>query len=143
MMGAMAIEGMAVRRAVRVRKEDVKIERVVPQDGLSICLDFWSTWMGQSDSDSGIQGQRTLRGDGDGYGNEDTSRMRHANEIAEATDAMIDGLSMVHRWAIYKSRGLATAWRFPNADYMHTAQAAQAALIVKLKINVATGRYFQ
>lgn len=125
----------------RVRKTDIAfIERRT--DGLDICLDCWTTWMGRNDTDLGAQSQKTLRGDGDGYGNTDTSQMRRDNEIAQATDAMIHSLTAAHRWAIHRKSGLATAWRFPNLDYMTVAIEACCELEKKLKGNVATRMVF-
>jgi hypothetical protein len=111
-------------------------------DGLDICLDCWKEWMGRNDTDLGAQSQKTLRGDGDGYGNTDTSQMRRDNEIAQATDAMIHSLSSVHRWAIHRKAGLATAWRFPNLDYLTVAIEACEVLEKKLRGNNATRMVF-
>lgn len=125
----------------RVRREDNPIvERRT--DGLDVCLDCWTTWMGRNDTDLGAQGQKTLRGEGDGYGSPDTAQMRRDNEIALATDAMIYSLSTAHRWAIHRKSGLATAWRFPQLDYMTVAIEACEALDKKLRANVATRMLF-
>lgn len=123
---------------LRVKKSDAKVDTFVKPDGVAVCLDYWSTWMGQSDTDLGIKGQASLRGDGDGYGNEDTSNQRLANEIAEATNAMIGGLRTHHRWAIYRACGLATMWKYPNMDLAHAAEDAKKELEIKLRNNVAT-----
>jgi len=63
-------------------------------------------------------------------------------KIGEAVGAMVDSLVMLHRWAIYKSQGIATAWRFPNADFGATLAAARDELEQKLRKNVATRLYF-
>lgn len=126
-------------RRVR-RDENVMVERRT--DGLDVCLDCWTTWMGRNDTDLGAKGQKSLKGDGDGYGNTDTSQMRRDNEIAQATDAMIYSLSTAHRWAIHRKAGLATAWRFPQLDYMTVAIDACCELEKKLRGNVATRMLF-
>ena len=121
----------------RVRKEDAPFtER--RKDGMDICLDCWTTWMGRYDTDLGAHSQKLLRGESDGYDGNDTSQMRRDNEIAMATDAMISGLPVAQRWAIARKCGIATAWRFPNLDYMTIAIEACQALEAKLKANTAT-----
>jgi hypothetical protein len=63
-------------------------------------------------------------------------------KMGETVNAMVDSLPMLHRWAIYKSQGIATAWRFPNADYGNTLTAAREALEEKLRKNIATRIHF-
>lgn len=126
----------------RVLKSDVQIDTWVKPDGLDLCLECWKTWMGRSDTDLGAQTQKTLRGEGDGYGSPDTGASRRDNEIAEATDAMIGSLKAAHRWAIYRRTGISTMWRFPLLDYMETAKQADLHLIAMLKNNVATRLLF-
>jgi len=126
----------------RVRKEEARTETWVKPDGLDLCLQLWKAWMGKADTDLGHQGQKSLRGDGDGYGNVDTSQSRRDNEIAEATDAMINSLRACDRWAIYRACSLSTIWNFPMLDYVETAQSAKAALEMKLRKNVATSTLF-
>lgn len=126
----------------RVRKEEVQPDRWVKPDALQVCLEHWSAWMGQSDRDLGMQQQNSLRGDGDGYGNEDTSQARRENEIAEATDAMIASLRHHHRWAIFRRCGLSTVWNFPRMDLLQAILEAEEELTKKLKINVATRTLF-
>lgn len=127
--------------ARRVRHQAAPIA-TPKRDGLDVCLDCWRTWMGRNDTDLGAQTQKTLRGDGDGYGSPDTSQMRRDNEIAEATEAMISSLRTSHRWAIYRKCGIATAWRFPQLDFMSEALDACEDLEKKLRANVATRMEF-
>ena len=127
---------------IRVRACDVRVDTWVKPDGLEICLDLWVRFMQKSDTDLGVQGQKSLRGEGDGYGNEDTGQARRDNEIGEATDAMIHSLRVHHQWAIRKIKGLASTWRFPQLDYMTTAIDAKEELEKKLRINVATRTLF-
>lgn len=125
-----------------------RVERAVPvtpwtePDGLDICLDRWQAWMHRSDTDLGTQTMKTLRGEGDGYGNDETADARRNNEIAEATDAMIHSLSLSHRWAIRRKCGITTQWKFPQLDFMVEAIDACAELEKKLRNNVATRLLF-
>lgn len=126
----------------RVKKEDVKVDNWVAPEGLDHCLELWKAWMGKVDTDLGHQGQKSLHGDGDGYGSPDTSQARRDNEIAEATDAMINSLKACDRWAIYCLCSVTTVWRFPLLDFMATAERARLALEEKLRKNVATRTLF-
>lgn len=111
-------------------------------DPLDVCLECWKVWMGRHDGDLGVQGQKSLRGDGDGLGNTDTLGTRRDNEIAEATDAMIDSLRACDRWAIYQISGFRSVWNFPLLDYMTAAQGALQKLEEKLRENIATRSLF-
>lgn len=126
----------------RVRKEDVIVNTYVRPDGLDLCLELWKDYMRRDDTDLGVQGQKSLRGEGDGYGNDDTSQSRRDNEIAEATDAMINSLRACDRWAIYRLCSITTVWNFPNLNYIDAAQGAKLALEEKLRKNVATRTLF-
>lgn len=123
-----------------VKREDIKQDAWIKPDGLDYCLDVWKDWMGRADTDLGIKGQVSMRADGGG--NNDTAIMRRDNEIAEATDAMIDSLKMYHRAAIYRKCGISQVWAFPNANFIQQAEDARAALTEKLRTNVATRTLF-
>lgn len=112
------------------------------RDGLEVCLACWKEWMGKRDLDLSVQRQKTLQGDGDGYGSPDTSQARRDNEIAEATDAMFSSLKASHQWAIRRKCGIATVWRFPQLDYVAEALEACSELEKKLRNNVATRMEF-
>jgi hypothetical protein len=59
-------------------------------------------------------------------------------KMGEAVNAMVDSLTIQHRWAIYRSQGISTAWRFGNANYETVLLEARDALEEKLRKNVAT-----
>jgi hypothetical protein len=105
------------------------------RDGTEYCLDVWAAWMRKDDRDLGVQ---SMRGESEG----DAALARRDNEIAEATDAMMQSLVLRHRWAIWKKFGITTAWRFPNADLAETYVEAVAALEPLLRKNVATRMQF-
>lgn len=137
-------EAVKVSKLIRVRKSDAKIEFIRKPDGLEICLDCWTSWLcSDPDRDLGVKTMRLPTGDADGYGRT-THEAQHEREmqIGAATDAMIESLSFLHRWAIYKLNGVASVWGFPNADLLIVGPAAQAALIDKLRRNVATSILF-
>jgi hypothetical protein len=49
---------------------------------------------------------------------------------------------VLQRAAIYKSQGMATAWRFASSNYEAVLLAAREELEEKLKKNLATRIYF-
>lgn len=110
-------------------------------DAMTYCLECWKESMQKNDRDMGAKGMRLLSGDGDGYGNDNAQSRRDA-EIAEATGAMIDGLSTAHRWCIYRSCSISSVWRYPHLDYLATLQDARNALAAKLLGNTATRLLF-
>jgi len=63
-------------------------------------------------------------------------------KLGESVNAMVDSLTAQHRWAIYKSQGISTAWRFPNANYEAVLLDARDDLEKKLRKHVATRMYF-
>lgn len=127
----------------RVRKEEVQFERQNGPDPLDYCLECWKEWMDDDDRDLGAKTMGGLVGDSDGHGTDSIEDQRKRDhEIARATDAMIDSLSKLHVWAIYKSCSVGTPWRFPNADFATVVIEARDALVAKLKKNVCTGSRF-
>ena len=128
---------------IRVRKEHVKTDSWIEPDGLDICMACWQDYMRCDDRDLGTS-RVHLQG-----GAEDIERVACATDpyaeqrksdlkIGEATDAMIDSLSRLHIWAIYKAYGMGQVWSFPNADLLVTLEAAKAELEQKLLKNNAT-----
>lgn len=133
--------------ARRVRAAEVtRDESFVKPDGLDYCLDCWKRWMhGDADRDLGAKTMRGLVGDGDGYGSGQTvydAQQLADSKIAAATDAMIDSLSVLHRWAIYRTCSITSAWRFPNADLTSVGVEARAELEKKLRQNPCTAMQF-
>lgn len=111
---------------------------------LDKCLELWKAWMsGDADRDLGTKTMSGLVGDGDGHG-VDLYEAQQAsdNRIGAATDAMIESLSRLHFWAIYKSCSIATPWKFPNAEFLVVAVEAREELAKKLRNNVCTGILF-
>jgi hypothetical protein len=128
----------------RVLKSEVKRDTWAQPEPLDLCLDCWKNWLaGDSDKDLGVKSMRLLRGDGDGYGQTASeAQQQRDNEIGAATDAMIDSLSALHRWAIYSLCGIPTVWKYPNADLFLIGPEARESLAGKLKKNVCTSVLF-
>lgn len=133
----------AVTCAVR-SAQPLRVDPWTQPEPLDYCLECWKAWMaGDADKDLGAKTMRGLVGDEDGYGVDlYESQQSRDLRIAAATDAMIESLSRLHFWAIYKSCSIDTAWKFPNADLIETAIEARRQLVEKLKKNVCTGILF-
>lgn len=120
----------------RVRKEDARRDSWVQPDPLDVCLDCWRAWM-SGDPDKDLDA-KTMRLRAASRLDPEEQEQARNNQIGAATDAMIDGLTMLHRWAIYTMCGLATPWNYPNADLLVVGPAAREALTEKLKKNCGT-----
>lgn len=107
------------------------------RDGVEYCLDVWADWMRRDDRDLGMKGARS-----EGASDSEIAQMRRDNEIAEATDAMMQSLVWRHRVAIWKKFGLARVWIFPNADLAESFVEAVAVLEPLLRKNLATRNCF-
>jgi hypothetical protein len=127
----------------RVRKADVLVQSFVKADGLDTCLACWKAWMtGDQDKDLGMKTMRGLSGE-EGHALDIYEAQQDAdNRIGAATDAMINSLSRIHMWAIYRACSMASVWRFPNADLVAIAVEAKSELEMKLKLNSATSVLF-
>lgn len=101
----------------------------------------WVDYMRTDDRDLGSRGMKLAS---DAAADRDVHAEQYLADlrIGEAVNAMVDSLSIQHRWAIYKSQRLTAVWRFPNANYDDVLLAARDDLEDKLKKNVATRLYF-
>lgn len=61
---------------------------------------------------------------------------------AEAVDAMIDDLPRIQWWALRRAHGIASVWRFQEAQFPEALIEAEKRLTPKLLRNTATRRYF-
>ncbi len=128
----------------RVRKGEIQRKSQDNQDPFDYCICSWKEWMyGDADRDLGLKAMGGLISNADGYGTDPAEQdQARDTRIAIATDAMIDSLKLIHRWAIYESTGVATAWKFPNANLITTYEAARQELEGLLRKNVCTGVLF-
>lgn len=94
-----------------------------------IVMGIWARWMHLADHQhSEVEGNP-----------QDTKEFM---ALGEAVSAMVDDLPRVQWWAVLKSRGICTVWRFPNDSLMDALADAEEALMPKLVKHVATRRYF-
>jgi hypothetical protein len=125
----------------RVRKEDVVQPAFGRPDPYTMLLACWVDYMRVDDRDLGSRGMK-LASDAESDINVHEAQRAADLKIGEAVNAMVDSLSVQHRWAIYRSHRISAVWRFPNADYEAVLLEARDELEQKLKKNVATRLYF-
>lgn len=125
----------------RVRREDAVKRAFNKPDPYVLLLACWVDFMRSNDRDLGVGGMKLAS---DALAEVDVYDAQRAADlkIGEAVDAMVSSLPQLHRWAIYKGQGIATAWRFPNADFGATLTDAREELEAKLRKHVATQLYF-
>ena len=125
----------------RVRRADVAKPTFSKPDPYVMLIACWADYMRTDDRDLGTGGMK-LASDAEPDSNVHDSQRAADMKLGEAVNAMVDSLPALHRWAIYKSQGLSTAWRFPNADFGATLAAAREELEEKLQKNIATRIHF-
>jgi hypothetical protein len=133
------------KNAKRVKKDEKRQESFARrEDGLEFCLDCWKRLMhGDSDRDLGVKTMRGLMGLKDAYGiSSDEAQQTNDVKVGEATNAMINSLSTLHRWAISRSCSISTVWKFDKVDLLLTIEDAQDELEKKLQKNICTAIYF-
>lgn len=135
-------------KAVRTRRETWQSPQSTKAEPYAFCMACWVDFMTVDDRDSGASRMNLHsrdeedKEDGD-YRSDPYSEQRKADlKTGEAVNAMVESLTIEHRWAIHKSQGMTTQWRFPNADYMQVLLRAQQELERKLRNNFTTGIYF-
>jgi hypothetical protein len=104
-------------------------------------LACWVDFMRADDRDLGVGGMKLASDAALDINVHDAQRAADL-KMGEAVNAMVHSLPALHRWAIYKSQGIATVWRFPNADFGATLTTAREELEEKLRKHVATQLYF-
>jgi hypothetical protein len=127
-----------LRRAPREKSANHSFGQPDTYGTLMAC---WVAYMRTDDRNLSTQGMRLA---GDSATERDVHEEQHLADIkmGEAVNAMVDSLTVQHRWAIYRSQRISTAWRFANANYEDVLLAARDELEHKLKKNVATRLYF-
>jgi hypothetical protein len=101
----------------------------------------WVDYMQVDDRDLGSRGMKLV---GESKRDIDVHEAQRLDDIriGEAVNAMVDSLTALQRWAIYKSQRMASVWRFNNANYETALTNARDALEEKLRKNIATRIYF-
>ena len=125
----------------RVRKAEVAQHSFNGPDPYLLLMACWSDYMRTDDRDLGAGGMKLA---GDGVAQKDVHEQQRAADlkIGEAVNAMVDSLTVQHRWAIYRSQQLWTVWRFQNANYESVLLEARDALEQKLRKNATTRLYY-
>lgn len=125
----------------RVRRSEISKPAFNRPDPYAMCMACWIDFMRTDDRDlraGTMKLASDAAADRDVY---DEQRLADL-KIGAAVNAMVDSLMLQHRWAIYKSQGIASVWRFPNANYEEVLLEARSELEKKLQKNVATRLFF-
>lgn len=141
-MSTIAIPGIfATSNLRRVRREEVAKPAFRKPDPYAQLMAYWVDYMRVDDRDLGAGGMK-LKGDFDEH--QDVYEAQRAADLrmGEAVNAMVDSLTVLQRAAVYKSQGLATAWRFASSNYEAVLLQAREDLEEKLRKHVATRLYF-
>jgi hypothetical protein len=125
----------------RVRKSEVQASTIRAVDPYAVLMACWVDFMNVDDRDLGSRGMR-LKGDCEDDRTVNDHQRLADIKTGESVNAMVDSLTTIHRWAIYKSQGIASAWRFQNADYETVLLEARDDLEKKLRTHIATRLYF-
>ena len=125
----------------RVRKAEVVQSTVNKPDPYAMLMACWADYMRVPNLDLGGRGMK-LVGDAPPDANVHEAQYIADLKLGECVNAMVDSLPMRERWAIYKSQGIASAWRYPNANYESVLLEARDELEKKLRNNVATRLYW-
>ncbi len=95
----------------------------------AMVMSIWTRWMNLHD-------HQTSSGDAPSQDTKDFMR------TGEAINTMVDDLPRLNWWAVRKSRGICTAWRFPGRSYEGALMEAEEILTSKMKKHIAVRRYF-
>lgn len=141
-MNAVVMPGIFAAQGVRrVRRDEAAKPAFSEPDPYALLMDCWVAYMRVDDRDLGSRCMK-LVGEGDPeYSVHEAQRLADI-KLGEAVNAMVDSLTVQHRWAIYRSQRISAIWRFPNADYATVLLEARDELESKLRKNVATRLYW-
>lgn len=141
-MSTIAIPGIfATSNLRRVRREEVAKPAFQKPDPYGLLMAFWVDYMRVDDRDIGIGGMK-LATDAEPDVNVHDAQRAADLKMGEAVNAMVDSLTVLQRAAVYKSQGMATAWRFASSNYEAVLLQAREDLEEKLRKHVATRLYF-
>lgn len=141
MTAALAINPSNAPTLRRVRREEVARPAFNRPDPYALLMACWGDFMRTDDRDLGAGGMKLASDSIPDIDVHDAQRVADL-KTGEAVNAMVGDMPMLHRWAVYKSQGLATVWRFPNADFGATLTNAREDLEQRLRKHVATRLYF-
>lgn len=125
----------------RVRRDEVARQESPKVDSYAQLMACWLDYMRLDDRDLGLTRMRLASDAAKDLDVYDSQRAADI-KIGEAVNAMVESLPMRLRWAILKSQGISTAWRFPNADFSAVLSEARDELEQKLRKNGVTRLYY-
>lgn len=118
--------GISMRHLVRKETAGDSFESLAPIDKL---LTIWAEFISLRDSQvsTGLANPQDVK-----------DFMR----IGEAVEVMINDLKRHQWWAVRKSRGICSVWVFKDQHYEAHLTEAREILEKKMRVHIATARYF-
>jgi hypothetical protein len=111
-------------------EHDVRAAAPVADRPFDIVMGIWARWMRLKDQQNSSGGAAA---------DQDTKEFM---ALGEAVMTMVDDLPRVQWWAVLRSRGICTVWRFPEASFPDALSMAEEIMTPKMLKNAATRRYF-
>lgn len=121
-------QGQGDKGMAQIKRQAV-VETLHEQSPFSMVMALWTQWMRLVD-------QQATSGDANLQDTKDFMR------LGEAVDVMINDLPRYQWWAIRKSRGICSVWRFPDVAIEDALLKAEEILTPKMRNHIATRRYF-
>lgn len=118
---------MIIAEPIQIAAPEVKAPEV--ESPYNRAMAIWASWIKLSDQQEST---------GNGHPQDTKDFMR----TGEAVEVMINDLPRLHWWAIRKSKGIATVWRYPDRSLPDALAEAEEILTVKMRNNLATRRFF-
>lgn len=118
--------GNRMRNLVRKEMVGESFDSLQPLDKL---LTIWADYISLSDSN-----------EPGGFAN--PQDVKDFMRIGEAVEAMINDLRRHQWWAVRKSRGICSVWMFRDAIYDDALSQAHEILEKKMRVHIATARFF-
>ncbi len=115
-----------MRQALKIKNDDDCFANKEPIDKV---LDIWAEFISLRDSQ-----------EAGGYAN--PQDVKDFMRVGQAAETMINDLRRHQWWAIRRSRSICTQWIFPDVIYEDTVLQARQILAEKMRLDVATAKYF-
>ncbi len=107
----------------------VNLDVLLAPSPLDVCLGIWARWNALADHQVS-------------HGVANEQDVKEFMRVGEAVDSKVNAMARVHWWAIYRSRGICTAWIFKETVFADALAEAEKILEEKLRKHDDTKKYF-
>jgi hypothetical protein len=129
----------------RVVKNQFRSEAFIQPDGFDVCMQCWQDYMHSDEKKRGASAMKLCADidEATGYESDPYAEQRKEDlKLGQCANAMVDSLSRIHQWAIYKGYSMGNVWDYQNADLITVLQEAKIELEKKFRNNLATAVKF-